>query len=101
MLLLVIAIGGFSSILRMDLIAKTIVRTFLPYLAVVTLFAATWALETYAEELAVKVTGGGFQKLWITNVVSALAAAYFSIVSMWIVGLYYHHFKGRFAWSWG
>jgi len=26
---------------------------------------------------------------------------YFTIVAMRTVGLYYHHFKERFAWSWG
>ena len=28
-------------------------------------------------------------------------AVYFEIVAMQVIGLYYHHFKDRFAWSWG
>lgn len=101
MLLLVIAIGGFSSVYRIDLIVMTVARSFLPYLAVCLLFAGTWLLQDYADTLTVRVTGGAFQNFWLTTAISALVAAYFSIVSMWIVGLYYHHFKRRFAWSWG
>ena len=101
MVLLVTAIGGIFSVVRVDLIFMTIARTFLPYLAVCLLFAGAWALEGFADELAALITGGGLQNFWITTVVTALLQAYFSIVSMRIVGLYYHHFKSRFAWSWG
>ena len=101
MLLLVIAIGGFSSVWRIDLIVQTIVRTFLPYLAVCLLFGGAWALEYKGQELIVRVTGGALRGFWLTTVLSALVSAYFGIVGMWIVGLYYHHFKSRFAWSWG
>ena len=59
MLLLVIAVGGFSSVVRVDLILSTIVRTFLPYLAVCLLFASATALEHYAFALAALATGGG------------------------------------------
>jgi len=101
MVLLVTAIGGILSVIRVDLICITIVRTFPAYLAVCLLFAGTWALETRADELASQITGGGMQGFLVTGAVAGLLQAYFSIVSMRIVGLYYHHFKKRFAWSWG
>ena len=101
MVLLVTAIGGLFACLRIDLIAVTIGRSFIPYLAVCLLFGATVGLKWYADELAGRITGGGVQGFWVTAVLTGLLQAYFSIVSMRIVGLYYHHFKERFAWSWG
>jgi hypothetical protein len=99
--LLVTAIGGIAAAVRVDLIFVTIARTILPYLAVCLLFAGTSLLEGRADELTSLLTGGGTPSFWFQMVVASLPQAYFSIVSMRIVGLYYHHFKNRFAWSWG
>jgi len=33
-------------------------------------------------------------------VISIGVTVYFDIVLMRLIGLYYHHFKDRFAWSW-
>jgi len=101
MVLLVTAIGGIFSVIRVDLLCITIVRTFPAYLAVCLLVGGTSLLEGFAKELAGLATGGGLQSFWVTLVLTSLLQAYFSIVSMRIVGLYYHHFKKRFAWSWG
>ena len=55
--------------------------------------AETVAEETVREKACYKVA--------FTPAEGSSLNAYFSIVSFWIVGLYYHHFKRRFAWSWG
>ncbi|MCP4250539.1 MAG: hypothetical protein GY778_26140 [bacterium] len=101
MVLLVTAVGGLGAVFRLDLLAATVARTLLPYLAVCLLFAGAWALEQFAEPIASWITGGQISDYLITGILTALVQAYFSVVSMRIVGLYYHHFKERFAWSWG
>ena len=99
--LMVIAIGGIAAVVRVDLMVISVARAFLPYLAVCVLVGGTWFLYISAEQLASGVTGGQAWGLSVTSVVTALFKAYFGIVSMRIVGLYYHHFKKRFAWDWG
>jgi hypothetical protein len=99
--LLVIAIGGVSAVFRADLIFLTIAKTIGPYLAVCLLFAGAWVARSMAFELAAEVTGGPVSGFGVTLVLAALLEAYLSIVAMRIVGLYYHHFKKRFAWDWG
>ena len=37
----------------------------------------------------------------VVDVVLTLVKLYCWIVAMRCIGLYYHHFKSRFAWSWG
>lgn len=99
MILLVVSLGGFASLGRLDLIAMTIARTFVPYFAVCVLFCATAAMHTHADQIigAVIKGGGGKAALYV---LAAVLQAYFGIVSMRIVGLYYHHYKQRFEWSW-
>ena len=99
--LLVVAIGGITAVVRVDLMVVTVARTLLPYLAVCALVAGVGVLQFLAPQLAARVTGGASQALSVTGVITALLQAYFGIVCMRIVGLYYHHFKKRFAWDWG
>jgi len=100
MVLLVTAIGSLFAVVRVDLLVRTVVRTLLPYLAVCSLVGGAGLLRTQAPALVGRVSagGGGF---FMPMVLTAFLQAYFGIVSMRIVGLYYHHFKERFAWSWG
>jgi hypothetical protein len=100
MVLLVIGIGGLGAVFRVDLIFVTIARTFVPYLAICVLVAGTLAVKYFAPELASLATGGGVRKFFLTMGLGAFLEAYSSIVAMRIVGLHYHHFKDRFAWSW-
>jgi hypothetical protein len=51
--------------------------------------------------------GGGEEELRISAAVLGVGAllvvleVYANIFTMRVIGLYYHHFKERFAWSWG
>ncbi len=98
--LLVVALGGFDSLLRPDLLLTTIGQTFAPYLAVCLLVGATVVLHAYSSAL-VRAMLGPQGSLLATFALTPLLQAYFGVVSMRIIGLYYHHFKNRFAWSWG
>ncbi|GJM24386.1 MAG: hypothetical protein DHS20C16_08010 [Phycisphaerae bacterium] len=99
--MLVIALGGVSCFARPDQVLLTVFRTFVPYLVTCSVLAIaigmTWVLE-FAMESATAALGGNQWAvatiLWIVNV-------YCFIVAMQCIGLYYHHFKDRFAWSWG
>lgn len=101
MIMLIAAIGTIDCFLRPDQIVMTIVRTFVPYL--VTLLATGFAfginlLLQFGLEGAIASMGGN---RWAALTVLWLLNLYLTIVAMRCIGLYYHHFKDRFAWSWG
>ncbi len=100
MVLLVTAIGGLPAVFRVDLIVRTMIRSFPAYLAVCLLVAGTTVLKSQHGDLAAELTTSK-QSVAMFWAIGGLLQAYFTIVSMRIIGLYYYHFKDRFAWSWG
>lgn len=109
MVVLCIAVGGFSTLYRPDLILVTILRTMPGYVTVILLVTVTLALE------AVVYSGGvpGAVPRWRTPGAPPPAAfswkvflfstglhVYMDIVRMRLIGLYYYHNKRNFAWSW-
>jgi predicted Zn finger-like uncharacterized protein len=91
MMLLVVAVGGIRSLIRFDLMFITIFKTLPAYALVVIL-------------VFVGVVGVGLLPTEGSLGLKALITAvkvYASIFTMRVIGLYYHHFKKRFAWSWG
>jgi hypothetical protein len=109
MVALCVALGGFDSLKRMDLIFVTIGRSLPIYLLTVGLVFGTVFLAEYIhEQIAMGIAPNppaGFAGMLTTGLaikaVGNLVAVYFEIVSMRVIGLYYHHFKHRFAWDWG
>jgi len=104
MMLLVVAVGGVPSLVRFDLMVLTIIKTLPAYILVVVLayvgvvgpaLLLAWQLSTASvgEALSISVLGPGL--------VFIVAQVYANIFAMRVIGLYYHHFKQRFAWSWG
>ena len=93
MIILCIALGGFETVYRLDLIVSTIIRTFPVYVATLLLMFGAALLE---RTLTASTAG-----LSMRFVISIGLTVYFDIVLMRLIGLYYHHFKDRFAWSWG
>jgi len=93
MMILCIALGGFETVYRIDLIASTIIRTFPVYVVTLLLMFGAALLE---RTLTASTAG---LSMWF--VISVGVTVYFDIVLMRLIGLYYHHFKDRFAWSWG
>jgi hypothetical protein len=99
LLVLIIALGSVSGLLRIDLIAKTIVRSFPAYLIVVGIVYLSLFLPAVTLIL-VDVAGRDVPRFAISAGMGVVEL-YTTIVAMRAIGLYYHHFKQRFAWSWG
>jgi hypothetical protein len=105
---LCIAIGGISALIRADLIALTLVRTFPGYVVTVIFLFAAVALKDVISGRLTGAAGGtratsAAQAIGSVFMIYALLTAvsvYVDIVVMRLVGLYYHHFKGKFAWQW-
>jgi hypothetical protein len=98
MVILCVALGGFSAAFRLDLIFATIVRAFLPYLATVGLVYGAMVFANFATWFV----GSQLQvpQVFAEAIVFGVSL-YVNIVSWRVIGLFYHHFKRRFAWSWG
>jgi hypothetical protein len=99
-IVLAVAVGGVATVLRVDLLVKTVVRTFVPYLLVCVLAGVAFGSSWFTQGVLPRMSGLGGSAL-ATSMVSIVVGLYFWIVAMRCIGLYYHHFKGRFAWSWG
>ena len=95
MVALCVAIGGFSTVLRPDLLAVTIIRTLPMYALVVALVLGS----VFAPSIVTKlISGASPLAAWVAAQGIEL---YFWIIAMKAIGLYYHHGKRRFAWDWG
>ena len=109
MIILCVALGGFTSFYRVDLIVLTIMKTFPAYLLTLLLvFGATAldvALSGFVSTSNAPAAGASLKSAIGSGIVIRVATTgigiYADIVVMRLIGLYYHHFKSRFAWSWG
>jgi hypothetical protein len=104
MSLILFSFSAQSMLLRPDLVFLTIIRTILPYLSVwlMLLLVLTARMAATSSALLAKVgLGQIIPDLTELGVVGGLVLqaieTYLMIVSMRIVGLYYLHFKKRFA----
>ena len=93
MVALCVSLGGFASLLRFDLIIKTVVATLPAYLFTL---AVVYGTATFAASLG-KILPANFGVAVMTICVSV----YLQIVAMRTIGLHYYFLKGRYAWSWG
>ncbi len=96
-LLLVVAVGGFGALVRVDLMAATIVRTLPGYVLCATLVIAAAAVPLAVSFLMRLVQ----PSIGTLDFVAAGVRAYATVVAMMAVGLHYHHYKERYAWDWG
>ena len=107
MLVLVVAVASVGAVFRLDLIAITIVRTLPVYLLVVLIVYVAFGIQLVGDIVAVTASAGvvagdlSWGVLIAIAAGSQLVAVYTTIFSMLVIGLYYHHFKHKFAWSWG
>ncbi len=106
MLLLVIAAGSMESVLRLDLIAATIFRSFGAYIIAVLAVYACVAVMIIAAVVMPETTGpvwigAGAGRAAAQGAAFQLAMLYLTIFAMRAIGLHYHHFKHKYAWSWG
>ncbi len=94
---LVAAVGNTYSVLRFDFLATAVFRTFLPYLGL--LFITFGPLVVVV--LGVVFLPKAVEHPLALAMVAEIVQLYIAIVAMRAIGLYYPHFKDRFAWSWG
>lgn len=106
-LVLVIAVGGsVRGLFRVDLIARTIARSLPAYLLTVLIVYATWGLDLGFGMLLDAVRAGrplplgGLPSVLVLGPVLLIVELYSTIIAMRAIGLYYRHFKHKFAWTW-
>ena len=107
MMLLVVAVGGIPGLVRFDLMLLTIIKSFPAYVLVVILAYAGVVGPALLTAVALAAAAEGTEGAGLIGAALGIGAAfmvlkvYANIVTMRVIGLYYHHFKHRFAWSWG
>ena len=96
---LCIALGGFASLARVDLMFVTVIRTIPAYLLTTAVVFGSMLLSIF---LRGKIADAGdVTDKTVMQIVAIAVDLYLWIVAMKFIGLYYHHFKRRFAWDWG
>ncbi len=93
-LALCVAVGGFETVYRIDLMILTIFKTLPVYFFTASAVFVTAVLQLIITIMASKI---GF----LGVIISIPFVLYMEMVSLRMIGHYYHHFKKRFAWSWG
>jgi hypothetical protein len=106
MAVLCVSIGGITVFARADLMIASVFRTLGPYLFVWFVLMATLVGGGLVWEFIDKRPGPASPSFLAQHpvtglVVSSLILSYGSILTMRVIGLYYRHFRHRFAWSWG
>lgn len=112
MVVLCVALGGFASLYRLDLILWTIIKTLPLYLLTLVLmlggvFLQQGFMTLAGGNLASQARSGQGSASSMMGLAFALGIlgtgieVYMDIVLMRLIGLYYYHFKDRFAFSWG
>lgn len=108
MFVLIVAAGSMLDLRRLDLIVETVGRALPAYLiaaVIVWLNAAVSFVAGVAIMAAglaqVMTKGADVSWLLALPLVVAVVDVFTTIVAMRAIGLFYHHFKHKFAWSWG
>jgi len=104
MVVLCLVLGGWETMVRPDLMIVTIIRAAGGYLATVAFWATAIGLSAFGEWGIVQMQargGGGMGGFFVALILIGGVSIYTEIVSLRIIGLFYHHFKDRFAWDWG
>ncbi len=100
--ILCVTIGGLGTLLRFDLMLVTMVKSFGGYIVTLILLGIAAGIAI-AFELYLTPAGGSLfsADAIINNAIKVGINLYLDIVLMRIIGLYYRHFKNKFAWDWG
>ncbi|MHC5035592.1 MAG: zinc ribbon domain-containing protein [Planctomycetota bacterium] len=101
MVVLCVALGGFASLVRVDLIVVTLFKTLPMYILTAMFVFGAKLLGTYLAFKLPQSYTSGIAVYFMGHLMVAGVGLYFEIVALRVIGLYYHHFKHRFAWDWG
>ncbi len=103
MFLLVVAVGGIRCLWRTDLMLRTVFGTLPAYMVLLVLFwGLNWA-ASLADSVLAAISKSDMEGVPVTviAIVRVVIETVVSVFTMRAIGLFYHHFKARFAWSWG
>lgn len=109
MVLMVIVIGGFGFLWRVDLLLLSLWNTLGAYLVTVLIVAicvAGWLATQHflSPSLPAAMQAGdsaGLAQAVVTRFLASGIDVYVAIVATRAIGLYFFHFGHRFAWDWG
>ncbi len=99
MIMLMAAVGGLGALMHPVLILRTIFVTAVPYLVTCALVCGALIGSSLAADAVHSHQAG--KNPFGASVLVSVASVYGMVVAMRMIGLYYHHFKHRFSWSWG
>ncbi|HEY3244295.1 MAG TPA: hypothetical protein VGM03_13190 [Phycisphaerae bacterium] len=102
MSVLCVSIGGLGVFLQPNLLIESVIRTFAIYIVVCLIFEGAMLISGLAWGWGVGLLNvpARFSPPALAALASVLEA-YALVVAMRVIGLYYYHYKDRFAWSWG
>lgn len=104
MAVLCLVLGGLDAMVRLDLIIVTILRAPGGYLATLFFWGAALGLTIVGEwgiQRMITAGAAGISGVLVASALAVGVSVYAEFVSLRVIGLYYHHFKDRFAWDWG
>lgn len=110
MVILCVTVGGFETLLRVDQMLLTVLKTLPAYLLTTAVIIGTEltcdALDRQLRQSMIASAAGAFNFSKLVNrfLLWAIAAQalylFFDILSLRAIGIYYRNFKHRFAWEW-
>jgi predicted Zn finger-like uncharacterized protein len=105
MMLLIVAVDSVRSLVRVDLMAVTMIKAAPGYVVLLLVCAACTTAPVLAAlsllPLIAVAEGLGWGARLSLAALTVCLQVLFSVFQMYVTGLFYHHFKSRFAWSWG
>jgi len=102
--MLIAALGGVLTALRLDIVARTIASALLPYLAIWFMLLVGIGAMSLAGVAGLAGTAGSAIDLghpWVPLVLGNLTGVASLVITMRTIGLYYRHFNEHFPWSAG
>lgn len=101
MFFLMVTLGSYSALLHLPLMVITIKRTLLAYGVAVVFMLLSIAFKGLAlSGFQIWARSMPLHKALLLCAFLVFLDTYLTLVAMRVIGLYYRHFKSRFAWSW-
>lgn len=100
LMFLMVAVGNVWMLFRLDWLVMTIAVTIVSYLFI----CIFWFLSSFGPAMladALMPDEPGLGEVFATATVASIVEAYLALAAMQIIGLHYHHYKDKYAWSWG
>ena len=99
MIMLGLALSESLSVVRPDLVIRSIIGTIGPYIVCCVCILLSWVAWVWAEGSFVKNADGSLGTLLIAGLLSQIGGLCIWIYAMRAMGLLYRHYKHRLAWT--